>query len=177
MRAIAVSIVRLTTLAVLLGFSSLPAWADSTAKAALKEVVAAGQKWQGDAVLTHVSTLLAKADGKSRSWLYTFYSPKTKKSAIVTARDTKTEIEPDVRTTSVDPIGDFIDSDKALEAARKHGLTAKDSIAMGLTLMGKATNQPKTLWSINVMGNDSALTWSIDSRDASLLHKGEVKMK
>jgi hypothetical protein len=153
-----------------------PALAASTARAALKEVTAAAQKWQTDAVLTHVSTLGAKADGKANSWLYTVYSAKTKKSAIITARDTKVEIEPDVRTTSVDPIGEFIDSDKALEAARKHGLKANDSIAMGLTLMGKATSQPRMLWSISVMG-DSILSWSIDSKDGSLLHKGEVKLK
>ncbi|GEM_PF-1986178 len=153
-----------------------PALAASTAKAALKEVTAAAQKWQSDAVVTHVSTLSAKADGKSSSWLYTVYSPKAKKSAIVTARDTKVEIEPDVRTTSVDSIGEFIDSDKALESARKHGLKANDSIAMGLTLMGKATTQPKVLWSINVMG-DTILTWSIDSKDGSLLNKNEVKLK
>ena len=101
---------------------------------------------------------------------------KARKSAIVTARDIRVEIEPDVRTTSVDPIGEFIDSDKALKAARKHGLKANDSIAMGLTLMGKATSQPRMLWSISVMG-ESILSWSIDSKDGSLLHKGEVKLK
>ena len=153
-----------------------PAQAASTARAALKEVNAAAQKWQPDAVLTHVSTLGAKADGKANSWLYNVYSAKARKSAIITARDTKIEIEPDVRTTSVDPIGEFIDSDKALEAARKHGLKANDSIAMGLTLMGKATSQPRMLWSISVMG-DTILSWSIDSKDGSLLHKGEVKLK
>jgi hypothetical protein len=148
--------------------------AESTARAALKQATASGQAWQSDAVLTHVSTLTAKADGRSRSWLYTFYSPKTGKSAIVTARDTQVEIEPDVRTTSVDPIGEFIDSDKALDVASQHGLTEPDSIAMGLTLMGKATAKPQMSWSITVM-KDSILTWSIDAKNGSLIHKGETK--
>jgi hypothetical protein len=177
MKSNVTSNVWIAAVGMLVGLAALPSWADSTAKAALKDVIATGQKWQSDAILTHVSTLTAKADGKSRSWLYTFYSPKAKKSAIVTARDTKTEIEPDVRTTSIDPIDDFIDSDKALDAARKHGLKANESIGMGLTLMGKATKQPKVLWSINVMGTDTMLTWSIDSRDASLFNKSEVKLK
>ena len=151
--------------ATMLALIAIPlAQAASTARVALKEVNAAAQKWQPDAVLTHVSTLSAKADGKANSWLYNFYSVKARKSAIVTARDIRVEIEPDVRTTSVDPIGEFIDSDKALEAARKHGL------------MGKATSQPRMLWSISVMG-ESILSWSIDSKDGSLLHKGDVKLK
>lgn len=169
------SLLRAAAVGALLGATALPALADSTAKAALKEVKAAGQKWQGDAILTHVSTLEAKADGTARSWLYTFYSPKTKKSAIVTARDTKVEIEPDVRTTSVDPIGDFMDSDKVLDVARKHGLTAVKSIGLGLTLMGKATAKPRMLWSITVMG-DKILTWSLDAKDGSLINKNEVKL-
>lgn len=152
------------------------AFGAETAKAALKQVMAAGQKWQADAILTHVSTLEAKADGKARAWLYQFYSPKSKKSAIVTALGTKVEIEPDVRTTSVDPIGNFIDSDKALEAARKHGLKADKSIGMGITLMGKATAKPRVLWSVTVMG-DTILTWSLDAKDGSLVNKNEVKLK
>ena len=165
------------TIGFVLAIVALPALADATAKAALKEVMTLGQKWQGDAVLTHVSTLEAKADGKARAWLYTLYSPKSKKSAIVTARDTRAEIEPDVRTTSVDPLGDFIDSDKALDAARKHGLQAGASIGMGLTMMGKAAGKPRTLWSITVMGDSSILTWSLDSKDGSLFNKNEVKLK
>ena len=162
-------------LGVALAATALPAWADSTARAALKEVQAAGQKWQADAILTHVSTLQAKADGTAPAWLYTFYSPKTRKSAIVTARGTKVEIEPDVRTTSVDPIGDFMDSDKALDAARKHGLKAVASIGLGLTLMGKATAEPRLLWSVTVLG-DSIFTWSLDAKDGSLVNKSEVKL-
>lgn len=153
-----------------------PTLAASTARAALKEATAAAQKWQPDAIVTHVSTLTAKADGRASSWLYGAYSPKTKKSAILTARDLKIEIEPDVRTTSVDPIGEFIDSDKALDAARKHGLKATESIGMGLTLMGKATAQPRVLWSVIVM-DDNILQWSLDAKDGSLVHKSEVKLK
>lgn len=100
-----------------------PALAASTAREAIKEVAAAAQKWQPDAVLTHISTLRGRADGKADSWLYTFYSPKTKKSAIVTARDKKVAVDADVRNTSTDPLGaEFLDSDKATEAALKAGL-------------------------------------------------------
>jgi isocitrate dehydrogenase len=70
-----------------------PAQAASTARAALKELNAAAQKWQPDAVLTHVSTLGARADGQAKSWLYNVCSAKARKSAIVTARDTKVEVK------------------------------------------------------------------------------------
>lgn len=153
------------------------AFAAETAKAALKQAIAAGQKWQADAILTHVSTIEAKGDGKARSWLYNFYSPKTKKSAIVTAVGTKLEIEPDVRTTSGDPIGDFLDSDKAVDAARKHGLKENNSIAMGLTLFGKATKQPRVLWGLTVMAGNKMLTWSLDAKDGSLVNKNEINLK
>jgi hypothetical protein len=167
-----------STAAMFLAFvMSTPALAASTAKAALKEVVTAGQKWQPDAVLTHVSALETKPDGKARTWLYTFYSPKQKKSAIVTARDMKVDVEPDVRNTSTDPIGEFIDSDKVMEAARKHGLKAGDSAALGLTMMGQATKQPRVLWSVVVMNAETILSWGLDSKDGSLTHKNETKLK
>jgi len=127
-----------------------PAFAASTAKAVLKEVQAESKKWQADAVLTHVSTLMGRADGTARSWLYTVYSPKMKKSAIITARDAKVEVDEVDRNTSTSPLADdFLDSDKVAEAARKAGLKLEaDSIGFGLTTFGTATAKPTVAWTV-----------------------------
>lgn len=155
-----------------------PAAAASTAKAALTQVkAAAAAAWQADAVLTHISTLTAKSDGKANSWLYTVYSPKAKKSAIITARDGKIEVEPDVRNTSIAPLTtDILDSDKVLDAARKAGLkTGKDGIGLGLTTFGRATGKPRVYWTVTVMGDDSFSSVTLDPKDGTLIKRDDVK--
>jgi hypothetical protein len=155
-----------------------PAAAASSAKAALTQVKAAAATWQADAVLTHISTLTAKSDGKANSWLYTVYSPKAKKSAIITARDGKIEVEPDVRNTYIAPLTtDFLDSDKVVEAARKAGLkTGKDGIGLGLTTFGQATGKPRVYWTVTVMGADSFSSVTLDPKDGTLIKRDDVKL-
>jgi len=154
-----------------------PVFGSSTAKAALKEVQAAGKKWQADAVLTHVSTLTATADGKATSWLYNFYSPKAKKSAIITAQDTKVEIDEVSRNTSTDALtDDFLDSDKALEAAAKAGLKlGTKGIGLGLTTFGKATGKPRVYWTVTVMTDAAMSSVTLDPKDGKLIKRDEVK--
>lgn len=156
-----------------------PALAASTARAALNEVMAQGRKWQADAVLTHVSTLTAKSDGTSRSWLYTLYSPKAKKSVIVTARDVKTELEEVGRNTSIDPLAtDFLDSDKVLDAARKAGLKlGTEDIGLGLTTFGQATGKARVYWTVTVMGADAMSSVTLDAKDGAFVKRDEVKFK
>ena len=164
--------------ACLVAVLSSQAHANSTAGASVKEAAAAGQKWQPDAVLTHVSTLVATPDGKARSWLYTFYSPKARKSAIVTARGGKVEIEPDVRNTSTEPIGaEFLDSDRAIEAARRHGLKIEGSTGMGLTQAGQATGKSMLFWSVMVMREDGFSAVTLDGRNGALIKRDDTKFK
>lgn len=165
--------------ATMLALIAIPlAQAASTARVALKEVNAAAQKWQPDAVLTHVSTLSAKADGKANSWLYNFYSVKARKSAIVTARGGKVEIEPDVRNTSTEPIGaEFLDSDRAIEAARRHGLKIEGSTGMGLTQAGQATGKSMLFWSVMVMREDGFSAVTLDGRNGALIKRDDTKFK
>ena len=154
-----------------------PAVAASTAKAALTQVKAAAAAWQADAVLTHISTLVAKSDGNANSWLYTVYSPKAKKSAIITARDGKIEVEPDVRNTSIAPLtGDFLDSDKVLDAARKAGLkTGKEGIGLGLTTFGQATGKPRVYWTVTVTGDGMISSVTLDPKDGTLIKRDDTK--
>lgn len=167
--------------ALTVGFSliilTIPALAKSTAKAALNEVQAAGKNWQSDAVLTHVSTLTAKSDGKANSWLYTFYSPKAKKSAIITAQDMKVEVDEVTRNTSVDPLtADFLDSDKVVNAAAKAGLPlGTGDIGLGLTTFGQATGKPRVYWTVTIMTATGMSSVTLDPKTGSLIKRDDVK--
>lgn len=158
-----------------------PTFAAATAKAALKEAIAAGQKWQADAVVTHVSTLFGQPDGKAQSWIYMVYSPKAKKSATVTTQDMKVlEVLEVLRNTSVDPIGDFIDSDKAAEAAAKAGLTidkGTKSVMMGLTVGNQAVGKPTLFWSVTVMAGDTFSAVTLNGKDGTFVKRDDVKLK
>ena len=153
------------------------ALANATAKSALDAVQAAGKKWQADAVLTHVSTLNAKSDGKAGAWLYTYYSPKAKKSAVITASGAKIEID-EVMNTSVDPLTtDFLDSDKVMEAAAKAGLKLGTSeIGVGLTTFGKATGKPRVCWAVTVMAEGLMSSVTLDSKTGALIKRDDVKL-
>lgn len=161
-------------------FAVTPAFAAATAKEAVKEATAAAQKWQPDAVLTHVSTLRGQGDGKAVDWLYSFYSPKAKKSAIVTAKDKAvTDVAADVRNTSVDPLGpDFIDSDKAAEAAIKAGLKIDKTtkgLGYGLVVGNQAVGKPQLFWSVTVMGDSGFSTVTLNGKDGAFIKRDEKK--
>lgn len=161
-------------------FAVTPAFAAATAKEAVKEATAAAQKWQPDAVLTHVSTLRGQGDGKAVDWLYSFYSPKAKKSAIVTAKDKAvTDVAADVRNTSVDPLGpDFIDSDKAAEAAIKAGLKIDKTtkgLGYGLVVGNQAVGKPQLFWSVTVMNDNGFSAVTLNGKDGAFIKRDEKK--
>lgn len=151
-----------------------------TARAALAQAAPAATTWRGDAVATHVSTLRGGGDGRAASWLVTFYSPGAKKSAIVTVRDGgKVEIDADVRNTSVDALGaDFVDSDQAVAAAAKAGLTfAKDTrnLGLGLVVGNQATGRPQAFWSVMVSDDKGMSSVTLAARDAVFVKRDSVK--
>lgn len=156
------------------------AHAAQTAKAAITQAAPAAAKWQPDAQLTHVSTLRGQADGRAPSWLCTYYSPKAKKSAIVTVRDGgKVEVDADVRNTSIDAIGgDFVDSDQAVAAAAKAGLTfakaAKD-LGFGLVVGGQATGKPQLYWSVMVSSAKGMSGVTLNGKDAAFVKRDDIK--
>lgn len=173
------SSLRLRLAIALAALAAAPAIAATTAREAIKDATAAAQKWQGDAVLTHLSTLQGRGDGKGDAWLYTFYSPAAKKSAIVTARDKKIEVDADVRNTSVNPLApEFIDSDKAVQAAVKAGLKI-DKSAKGVMLSvfvgNQAVGKPQMFWSVGTMTGAGVSTVLLDGRDGAFIRRDDVK--
>lgn len=109
--------------------------AGQTAKAALPQVLAAAQKWQGDAVLVSLSTVEAKFDGTADEWKYSFYSPKTQKRFVVTAHGIQVSGREVRLGYSTEPIGEFIDSDTAMTEAKKNGLKGNKP-SMGVKFQG-----------------------------------------
>lgn len=172
-----------STLASVLALAALSAaLAAGTAKEALQAAAAAAQKWQADAVLTHVSTLSGRADGTANGWLYTFYSPKAKKSAIVTAKNGKvTDVTADVRNTSVDPVGaDFVDSDNAAEAAIRAGLKIDkktNEVGYGLVVGNQAVGKPRLFWSVTLMGEDAISSVTLDGKTGAFVKRDDQKLK
>jgi hypothetical protein len=118
-----------------------------TARAVLSKATASAKGWQADAVLTSISTLMGKDDGTADQWLYSFYSPKSKKWVIVTAKgDALDSLE--VERGLTEPVGDeFIDSDKAMQIAKQNGLKGK-SPSFGLNVFGTGLTA-SVRWAVN----------------------------
>jgi len=102
------------------------------ARTMLNEAIAAGKKWEPDAILTSISTFSADTQGGASNWFYGFYSPKKDSYLNVTAKG-----------FSLDPLQaatgkkeavptDFLDSDQVMAAAVKLGIKGT-SPTMGLT--------------------------------------------
>jgi hypothetical protein len=102
------------------------------AHAMLDEAVAAGKKWQPDAILTSISTFSADMQGGASNWFYGFYSPKKDTYLNVTAKGFS--LEPLQATTGKKQAlpADFLDSDQVMAAAVKLGIKGT-SPTMGLS--------------------------------------------
>jgi hypothetical protein len=111
---------------ILFSAGSIALAAGLTAKASLTQVVAAGKKWQSDAVLVSLSSVKVHPDGSADEWKYSFYSPGTRKRCIVTAGASGIRTKEVNLGYSTEPLGDFIDSDKAMQEAKKNGLKGND---------------------------------------------------
>jgi hypothetical protein len=101
----------------------LPVLAEGlTARAELPQVLARAKEWQPDAALVHLSSTKVQAHGSASEWKYSFYSPATKKRCVVTARPGSVTVKEVTLGNDTEPLGEFVDSDKAAEVAAKNGL-------------------------------------------------------
>ena len=150
-----------------------------TARVPIKDSTTAAHKWQADSVLTQVSTLMARSDGTAATWLLTFYSPKARRSAIVTARESgQVEIEPDVRNASTEPLpGEFIDSDRAVALAVKAGLQLKPgaSVMLGLTSASAKVSKVTAYWAVTVPSTGGFASVTLDAKDGQVITSNGIK--
>jgi hypothetical protein len=138
----------------------------TTSRASFVRASAAAKSWQADAVLTSVSTMAATPDGKSASWSHLFYSANAKKGYIVDVAGNKVLDTLEVRAHVTDPVAlDFIDSDKAMSAAKANGVDTKGKpYSMTLRVMGQNTKRPGTLWLVGGGFASGAVAVAVDAR-------------
>lgn len=149
--------------------------AGATAKGGLKVAVEAARKWQADAVLTGVSTWKAGADGTAEKWNYMFYSPKSGKAYSVDVKNNKAVETMEVNPHVKDGVGEFVDSDKAIQESKKNGLKGKPDV-MSLIVMGQATKTPAAYWSIVSQSGSVLVSFVIDGKSGKFSYKQETKM-
>ncbi len=118
-----------------------------TAKTMLTQAVSAGKKWQSDAVLVSLSSVRVQSDGAAEEWKYTFYSPRTGRRCVITARASGILTKEVHLGRSTEPLGDFIDSDKAMQEARKNGLRGED-LNMTVKVQGRGSSAA-AYWIVN----------------------------
>ncbi|HEX9184523.1 MAG TPA: hypothetical protein VF876_14805 [Burkholderiales bacterium] len=124
--------------------------AGGTAKARLAEARALAAKWQPDAMLVTVSALQAKDDGTAApgtsGWVYQFHSPKTGKWIGVHAGAKGLERQ-DLPAGMKTPLPqDFVDSDKALDAARNGGFKKSGDTLLVLALVADPSVKTGVYW-------------------------------
>ena len=115
----------------------LPGWAQAAPLGARDRLTAAtdqARAWQKDARLVRVETRNADAQGRSPDWVYVFDSPGSKQQTLVMVTGSG---QPDLVPTGTAyrrPLGDFVDSPRAMQEAVRRGLkTHGAGMTMSLT--------------------------------------------
>lgn len=152
MRRIRIRGLQRAALAALLAWAlaGAAAAAGNTAKSRLAEARALAAKWQADAVLVTVSALQAKDDGTAApglsGWIYQFHSPKANKWISVYTGKKGLERD-DLPVGMKTPLPqDFVDSDKALDAARKGGFKKSGDTLLALHFVADPTLKAGVYW-------------------------------
>jgi hypothetical protein len=147
-----------------------------TARAGLAAATAAAQKWQPDAVLTGVSTMRASPDGHAGNWDYMFHSPNSGKACTFTFAGDQLVDQVEVRPHLTDRvIANFVDSTDAAATAKASGLDTKGQpLVMSLLVMGQATKQAGTFWSVSGGYAKGALAVVVDAKTGKLAYEQEM---
>lgn len=144
--------------------------AGQTAKAALPQVLASAKKWQGDAILVHLSSVKVQPDGTASEWKYAFYASKTQKRCVVTARGGSVTLKEVRLGNYTEPLGEFIDSDKAMAAAKQNGLKGSEPSMSVMRPAGAKADS--TTWIVTggwKMGVDTTI--SLDAKTGKFEHR------
>ena len=140
-----------------------------TARRDLAQVEARARAWRADAVLVHLSTMRARPDGTAAEWKYSFASLASGKRCVVTARPGTVTVREVPLGSYRAPLGDFIDSDKAMAAARAHGLKGREP---SMSVQRPAGAGPEaTAWIVTGgwAAGDTSVT--VDARSGAVLRR------
>jgi hypothetical protein len=140
-----------------------------TARGALPEVLAKARAWQGDAALVHLSSTKVNPDGTASEWKYSFYASASKKRCVVTAHPGGVTLR-EVRLGSfTEPLGEFVDSDKAMEVARKNGLRGGEPSMSVLRPAGARAEG--TRWLVTGGFNAGDTSIGVDAKTGAFLER------
>jgi hypothetical protein len=104
-----------------------------------------------------------------------FFSPKTGKAYSVDVKNNKVVETMEVNPHIKDGVGEFVDSDKAIQESKKNGLKGKPAV-MSLIVMGQATKNPAAYWSIVSQSGSAMVSFVIDGKSGKFSYKQETKM-
>lgn len=150
-------------------FSFAFAGGAGTARSGLTKTVPIAKKWKADAVLTGISSLDVNSDGTAAWWIHGFLSPSTKKHLMVTVKADRIDTT-EVSKGFSNPIGDtFMDSDKAMQEAKKNGLKGKNP-SMGLNVLGTGKNAG-LFWTVTGGFEKGDVSVTLDGRTGKLIRK------
>jgi hypothetical protein len=144
--------------------------AETTARGVFAKIAPRARQWQADAVLTNLSTLEARADGTARTWSSLFYSLTAKKWLAVTASGGRVDVL-EVDQGLTDAVGEFIDSDQALQVAKKNGLEPPKETMMGLAWMGAKDGAP--CWTVGGGFEPGAVGIVLNAKTGEFITKHE----
>lgn len=138
-----------------------------TAKADAGAAIAVARQWRADAVLTGIATFAANADGTASQWTYQFHSHAANQGLSVAWQGGK----PVSQVMSADatmPLGEFIDSDRAIAAAAKHGLRSKGKVPMTLRALGGGASEA-VYWTIGTAFHSGDVAVVLAAQDGALI--------
>ena len=116
----------------------------SLAKAKLSEATAAAKKWRADAALIQIAANRVADDGTQRLWKYGFFSPAAKTCLIVQVAGTTRTTETGGPLCESRALGNFMDSNKAIQIARKNGIQ-RTSVTMVVSMV-PTRKGPRPVW-------------------------------
>ncbi|HEY7680164.1 MAG TPA: PepSY domain-containing protein [Terriglobia bacterium] len=130
------------------------------AKARLSEATAAAKKWRADATLIQIAGSRVADDGTQSLWKYGFFSTSAKTCLIVQLAATTRTTETGGPLCASPALGNFIDSDKAIQIARKHGLQ-RPNVTMVVSMV-PGRRGPRPVWIVMEGGGMRAGDVSVD---------------
>ena len=146
--------------------------AGKTARAALTEVLAAAKKWQADALMVGLSSVTVKPDGTADDWKFSFYSPKAQKRSVVTADSSGVHVREVNLGYGTQAIGEFIDSDRAMQEAKKNGLKGNEP-NMAVKFQGAGSAAVAT-WIVNGGTTKGDISVFLDARTGRFIGRSTM---
>ena len=116
----------------------------SLARAKLSEVTATAKKWRSDATLIQIAANRVADDGTQSLWKYGFFSSSAKTCLIVQVARTTRTTETGGPLCESPALGNFMDSDKAIQIARKNGIQ-RTSVTMVVSMV-PTRKGPRPVW-------------------------------